>query len=326
MKTHLKLIAGLALAAISSASAQQDATHPVGFRTETLVGNGAFNLLSANLTEPISAGGTATAVAGAVITDDAADFTTSLAGEDITWLFQATSGDAMGTVSEVASVDSATQVTLADDISQVGFAVGDSYEIRASATISSIFGPANEAGLKGGEANTSDHIWVPDGNGGFNVYYFQDNFLGKEWVSLGGQPGANVPIAYTDGFYVRRVDPNPLDIVLVGHVQVRGTTVPLINGFNFIANPAPVGQTFATTGLETSIFGENADNSDLIWNPDGNGGYSLIYYQNNFLGEGWFTLGGQDAKDTAVQSAVIIERKGDPTNADFGQPPFYADL
>jgi len=324
MKTHLKLIAGVALAAIASASAQDNTTKPVGFRTETLKG-GVFNLLSAELTEAISAAGAASGVAGGALIDDAADFTTSLAGENKTWIVQITSGAAAGTVTTAAVTDGTT-LTSADDLAAAGVAAGDSYEVRAAKTISDIFGPANEAGLKGGDAATSDLIWISDGAGGFSLYYYQDNFLGQQWVGLDGSDGTNVPIVYTDSFFVQRKDPADLDLVIVGHVQTNPANVALIQGFNFVSRIAPVGQTFATSGLETSIKGGDAGTADLIWNPDGTGGYVLYYYQDNFLGQQWVSLAGADGTNVPLSSGVIIQRKDVATNATINLPGFYADL
>ena len=144
MKTHLKLIAGVALAAISSASAQENTTKPVGFRTETIKA-GVFNLISVDLTEAISAAGTSTGVSATGLTDDAADFATTLAAEGKTWVVQITSGAAAGTVIE-ATVNGANGLD-SPDFAAAGVAAGDSYEVRAAKTLADIFGPANEAGL-----------------------------------------------------------------------------------------------------------------------------------------------------------------------------------
>lgn len=329
MKTHLKLIAGVALAAVSSATAQET-TKPVGFRTETIKA-GVFNLMSADLAEAISAAGTTTGVSATGIADDAADFSTTLAG-DKTWVVQVTSGAQAGLVTEVVSVDSATGLTLADDLAAAGVAAGDSYEIRAAKTLADIFGPANEAGLTAGTADTADVIWSPNGDGTFTRYYYKVGGLGGNgWRSLASPvtDQSKAPIVSTDAFFVQSRAAADKDLVIVGHVQTRGATVPLIKGFNFISRIAPVGQTLATSALIDSVQGGTADTADLVWIPDGNGGYTRYYSKVGGLGgNGWRSLASPvtDQGGAALASGVIVERRGDPTMAKVGVPAFYGNL
>lgn len=331
MKTHLKLIAGVALAAISSASAQENTTKPVGFRTETIKA-GVFNLMSADLTEAVSAAGTSTAIAGGVISDDAADFTTTLAGENKTWVVQVTSGALDGVMTEV-TVTSGTQLTSADDLAAAGFEAGDTYEVRAAKTLTDLFGAANEAGLTTGSGDTADIIWVPNGDGTFTRYYYKVGGLGGDgWRSLSSPvtDESNAPIVATDAFFIQSRAAADKDLVIVGHVQTRPATVALISGFNFISRVAPVGQTLATTGLLPSLNGGAAADADLVWVPDGAGGYTRYYSKIGGLGgDGWRSLSSPvaDASDTPITaSGIIVQRKGDAANATVGVPAFYADL
>ena len=327
MKTHLKLIAGVALAAISSASAQENTTKPVGFRTEKIKA-GVFNLISAELTEAVSAAGTSTAVSATGLTDDAADFATTLAGTE-TWVVQITSGAASGTVIE-AVVDGANGLT-SPDFAAAGVAAGDTYEVRAAKTLSDIFGPANEAGLTAGTTETADIIWVPNGDGTFTRYYQKLGGLGGNgWRSLSSPTvdEANAPIVYSDAFFVQSRGAD-IDIVIVGHVQTRPATVGLIQGFNFVSRIAPVGQTLATTGLLPTLAGGAVVDADLVWVPDGAGGYTRYYSKIGGLGgDGWRSLSSPvtDASSTPLTSGIIIQRKGAATNATVGVPAFYADL
>lgn len=333
MKTHLKFLAGVtALTAIGAATAQDNVTKPVGFRTETLKA-GVFNLISNELTEAVSAAGTLTAVAGAVVTDDNADFSTTLAGDE-TWVLQITEGDVAGLISEVASVDSATSLTLADDAGAAGVAAGNAYEIRAAKTLSDIFGAANEVGLATGATDAnSDVVWVPDGAGGFTRYFFKTGGLGAGgWSQIGGAPGAagNTPIVYTDAFFVQRKAGTDIDLVLVGHVPTRAVTLALIQGFNFVSRVAVVGQTINTSGLADSMQSGPTDaNADVLWNADGAGGYLRYFIKQGGLGaNGPTQVGGAPgaAGDTPLSSGVIIQRKGEATNADLKLPDFFADL
>ncbi|MEZ5325550.1 MAG: hypothetical protein R3F19_10850 [Verrucomicrobiales bacterium] len=329
MKTHLKLIAGVALAAISSASAQENTTKPVGFRTETIKA-GVFNLISADLTEAISAAGTSTGVSATGLTDDAADFATTLAAEGKTWVVQITSGAAAGTVIE-ATVNGANGLN-SPDFAAAGVAAGDSYEVRAAKTLADIFGAANEAGLTKGSGEVADIVWVPNGDGTFTRYYYKEGGLGGTgWRSLASPTidESNAPIVYSDAFFIQSRGAADLNLVIVGHVQTRPATVGLNQGFNFVSRVVPVGQTLGTTGLLPTLLGGAAADADLVWLPDGAGGYTRYYSKIGGLGgDGWRSLSSPaaDASGTAVPSGVIIQRKGAATNVSIGVPDFYANL
>ena len=334
MKIHLKLIAGIAalgsVATVSTVSAQQAFTKPVGYRTETITA-GVFNLISSELGNAVAAAGELTAVAGAKATDDNADFTTSLptdAGQ--TYVMQITGGNQAGLVSEVASVDDANNVTAADDLGAAGVAAGATYEIRRAKTLSDLFGAANEAGLTSGAEGTADIIWLPDGAGGFVRYYYSQSFLGAGWRAVGDAvtDQKNVPIVYTDAFFIQSRAAANKDIVLVGHVPTAPATVPLLKGFNFSSRIVPVGQTLATAALEGQVLGGAEGTADIIWVADGQGGYARYYFSESFLGNGWRAVGDAvtDQKDKALSSGIIIQRRGDPKNVTIGVPAFYADL
>lgn len=335
MKTHLKLIAGIAVlgsvAAVSTVSAQQAFTKPVGYRTETIKA-GVFNLIGVNLTEKVSAAGEITAIAGTTVTDDNADFVTSLptdAGQ--TYVLQITGGAQTGLVSEVASVVDATNVTTADDLAAAGVAAGATYEIRRAKTLNDIFGPANEVGLKPGGVADGTVIWIPGGDGTFARYVFQDNFLGKGWRSSTDTvtDQGNTPVVATDAIFVQSRNDTDLSLVLVGHVSTTPATVPLIAGFNFNSNIFPVGGTLGTSTLGDQLTkGPNADSSDVVWLTDGAGGYTRYFFQDSFLGTGWRSLADpvNDASGAELTSGIIIQNRGDAKNVTINPPAFYADL
>jgi hypothetical protein len=335
MKNHIKFIAGLsALFAVSAATAQDNVTKPVGFRTESIKA-GVFNLISNQLTEAVSAAGAFTALDGVTAADDNADFTTSLAGEE-TWIVQITSGAAAGTISEVAAVASATSITTNDDLQAAGVVAEDTYEIRAAKTLADIFGAANEAGLvSGATLPSSDAIWVPNGVGGFDIYFYKTGGLGGSGWRLSTSLTADASLAtivYTDSFFIQKQAGADLDLVLIGHVPTRAATVPLLTGFNFISNVAVVGGTLNATGLLDQLQrGPTTAASDIVWltNPAVPGGYLQYFPKEGGLGgSGWrlSTSLTADAGDAPLTSGVIIQRRGAPANANVGLPDFYADL
>ena len=294
---------------------------PVGVRTEILLAND-FNLIGIELMEPISAEGTLTSIEGLTVQDGLATFSTALEGERKTWILQMTSGAMEGWVVEVEAVESETRLKMADDFGAAGVITGDLYEIRAAKTIGDIFGLNNEAGLMGGHSTDADLIWIPDGRGGFDLYYFEDNFLGREWRGLTGEISSDVPISYTEAFFVQRKADTDLELHITGHVQTRAAIVPLRQGFNFISRVVPFGQTFRTSGLNSQVQGgHHTGDSDLFWVPDGKGGYTLIFKQD-FFGSGWFTSAGVSAWDFEWPSGLILQRRGEPANIriDFAAP------
>ena len=296
----------------------------VSSRIETIKA-GVFNLIGVELTEPLSAEGTFASVTGKQVTDSAANFSETLAEPGKTWILQVTSGESDGLVAEVASVEGNALLTMVDDLGTARVAKGDSYEIRAAKTISSIFGANNEAGLKSGFAQDADLIWISNGEGGFSIYYAQNNFLGRTWAGLGGESAKDVPIFYTEAFFVQRRGDTDLELAITGHIQTRPAIVALRQGFNFISRIVPVGQTFRTSNLIDQVGGR-ASSGDIFWNPDGQGGYTLYAVDDLFTNREWFSLNGDYAADVPWASGLIIQRSQEASRIKIGVPEFYKDL
>jgi hypothetical protein len=325
MKIPSRILTGAALfaAVLSPSFAQQTAnTKPVGYRTE-LVKAGVFNLLSPNLDNPVGAAGTIDVIAGTTLTDNEANFTAAFtAGDPIT--LKIVEGTNAGVIQDVVSF-TATTITTAQDIANL-LAVGNRYQLRKTPTIASTFGAANEAGLLAGTATNADVIWLPDGAAGYNRYFRSTSLTqGQGWRRVGGgtTESAQVPISIADAMFLERRGTTDLSIVFTGHVQTSATKTGVVTGFNPVSRVIPVGVTLAESLLDTELTKGTATSADLIWNPDGNGGYDRYYSSTSAVaGIGWRRVGTNQVDQASVQlkSGYLIERKGAATNVTLRLP------
>jgi hypothetical protein len=304
--------AALAVAVITPAFAQTATTKPVGYRTETVTA-GVFNLLSPNLDNKIGAAGALDAVAGTTLTDNDVDFTTAFASTD-SLILTITSGANAGLVQDVTAFAQHT-LTTAQDISGMA-PVGTQYEVRKVQTVADIFGANNEAGLAGGTATTADVIWIPDGSGGYTLVFRSTGGLpGIGWRRVGGGPAdaAGTAIPFTDSFFIERRGATNLDVVFVGHVRTQAVKTVVESGiFTPVSRLLPVGVSLADSQLQNDIAQGTAVNADLVWNPNGTGGYDIYYYSTGGLpGIGWRRVGGGNTDQSAVllESGYLVQRK-----------------
>jgi hypothetical protein len=305
------------LATMGVVSAQTATTKPVGYHTETAKGN-SFTLMGVNV-------GNAIAAAGEFDADDAtdndADFT-ALLDDGVSYTVQNI------TTGESASVNGRDATTLDTDLA---VSSGDSYEVRADVTVGSLFGAANEAGLGAGNATTADVIWIPTGDGFAQVFYddgkgFPPRPAGWRAIGAGGADQAGTAVPFTAGIFVQRRAADDLDIVFVGHVRTEATSFGVGTGFNFLNRVLPVGVALDDTGLENFIAKGNSGSGDLVWSPDGNGGYAQYYYTDGGgfppQSAGWKAVGAGDADKGAetLGSGYAIQRKGDAGSVSVAIP------
>lgn len=327
MRIHTKILstAALVAAAISPSFAQTATTKPVGYRTET-VKAGVFNLLSPNLDNKIGAAGTIDAVNGQTLTDNDVDFTTAFAAGD-QLILTVTGGANAGLVQDITGFTQNT-LTTAQNVSSL-ITAGTTYEVRKVQTVAELFGASNSAGLQGGNASTADIVWVSDGTGGYvRVYYSTGGLFGTGWrrVGGGGADAANVAVPFTDSFFIERRGSTDLNLTFVGHVRTQpAKTVAEAGIFNLMSRLIPVGVTLGQTNLSNELNQGNASTADIVWNPDGNGGYTRYYFSNGGLfGTGWRRVGGggTDAANEVLMSGYLIERRGTaPATVTLAIPP-----
>jgi hypothetical protein len=300
-------LGAIALVASPAAFAQGSAvTAPVGYRTESIL-TGQFNLLSPNLSNAVSAAGAFDAAATTTLTDNEADYTTSLADANATYVLKITSGAGAGQIVEIASVTNATTLVTAEDISAI--ANGASYEIRAAVTVTQAFGAANATTLATGNADTADIIWIPAGGGAFERVYSDGTNYRKVGNLFGTFP--NEPIVFTDAVFVQRRGATNLDVVFTGHVETTKTTVALATGFNYVSRVLPVGVSLADSGLAAGLAAGTADTADIVWVPDPAtpGAYIRYYVDGTAMWRKVGNLFGTFPNDL-LQSGMILQNRG----------------
>ncbi len=282
-------------------------TPPVGYRTEAVL-PGIFNLLSPDLSGPVAAAGALEAIGANTATDNEADFVTSLPGT-VSYTMKITSGAGEG-LNTTVTVTNATTLATADDLSAMVVA-GDTYEIRATPTVSSLFGAANEAGLLAGPSTTADLIWIPTGAGFAQVYY--NNGAWRKVGSLG--VAANEPVYFTDGIFIQRRGATTLNIVFTGHVQNTKTKAAVDGGvFNYLSRVLPVGVSLADSGLANNLMTGNSTTADIVWVPNGTGDGGYKQYYINSANGFWTQIGALGNKGgDLLSSGLLIQRRGGST-------------
>jgi hypothetical protein len=277
------------------------------------------------LDNPVGAAGTIDTIATTTLTDNEANYTAAFtAGEPIT--LKITGGSTAGITADVTSF-TATTLTTAQDIS-TALTAGVTYEVRKTPTISSIFGATNTAGLLAGSAASADIVWVPNGAGGYDQIYYANALpiIGTGWrkVAGGAASQANLGVSITDAIFIQRRGLTDLPIVFTGHVQTTATKAAVITGFNPVSRVIPVGLTLTDSQLNTELAAGSATTGDVLWNPDGNGGYAQYYYAQSLpiIGTGWRQVAGGATDRGSVQlaSGFLVERRGAATNVTLRIP------
>lgn len=310
-------------------------TKPSGFVTHTLKA-GEFNLLGITLHEAVNAGGSFTAVAGTSLTDTNSDFDAVLTSGE-TYILEITEAVDTGLVGTIQVITSWTGsvITTPDDLPADGLAVGDKYQIRKAASLTSIFGADNSAGLPSqGSKASSAIVWVQDeaAASGFTKYYYKASVFGQPagWRKIAENgtdetvvDPATVSIIYTDALYVQTPQGDEdTALVVTGTVKTIPTQIALTDTFNRIAVVYPVGSTLQNSGLQQSLTSTgSAAASDIVFIQQEDGSYKKYYYKASVFGQpaGWKVLseggGESDAPaEVALDSGILIQQAGASKN------------
>ena len=328
--TTLKAAAAFGLGALlaGSAAAQESVSKPVGYETLDLVIG--FNYIGLRLHEAPSGSGAVADVDGVTVTvpDGIADGLT--AGQ--TYIFEVTSGDAVGATVLVEGFDAdADTLTLSDDLSD-NLEADSEFTVRPSATLASVFGENNSAGLDTGFfAPGGDQIWVP-GADGFAKYFFDEgNSSWADFETGALVDGTTIDLPYTDGLIV--VDSGDAEsLVISGSVKLGPTTFGLegSGSFNYLSSIYPVGATLASffgasneAGLDGGFF---APGGDQVWAPTASG-FTKYFYDGGASTWANFDDGlAVDPLTVDLPSGFIIVNDANDNNASATAPSFYADL
>lgn len=281
--TTLKSVA-IAVGLASSAFGQ--ATSPVvGFETVSVISG--FNPVGLRLHESPVATGQLEAISSSSVTDNEIDFGATLAPGTYVLELENVTG-----VIQIVTTFSGNSLNTSEDLTSVA-APGDSYTLRPISSIETAFGADNFAGLASTtDASTSDQIWVPDGLGGFDMYFFFDNGGTPSLVQIdetsqfGIVPAeaSSVSLPLDQGFLI--VAAGPRDIIFSGDLKTTSTSIPFNAGFNPVSSQFPVaGQSIADIfGANNSAglaFSTDAATSDQIWIADGLGGFDMYFFFDN---------------------------------------------
>ena len=316
-------------------------TKPSGFITHTLKA-GQFNLIGLTLHEPITVSGAFETVSGTTLTDTGVNFDTALmAGK--TYILEITENIAdpslVGTIQEITSW-TATTLTTPQDLAADGLDGetaggandGAKYQLRAAKTISGLFGAANTAGLQATDEFKSDEadiVYVPNGSG-FDKYFYSDLSGATGWFKSDFSAADTTPLPYMDAIFIFRRGATDLNLVVTGNVKTVQTTLALGAGsFNYITSVFPVGSNLGNTGLEATLTATDefkADEADVVYMPNGLGGYDTYFYSDLAGAVGWFKSDFSDATNVAMKTGIIILRRGAATNATLTPPASYSNL
>jgi hypothetical protein len=305
-------------------AAKAASTTPVGY--ETLAISPGFNYAGLRLQGAPLYAGTFETVGSGSLTDTGATFALTAA---TTYVIEINDGS--GIITEVlGSAASGDTITTADNLSAAGVANGASYTIREAATLSSIFGANNSAGLVGGFGGIggADVIFVPNGSGGLDQYYYDD--LEASWADVNGIPvnGALVPVVYTDGLIISATA--SVNLVVTGEVKTEPTAATVAGGFNYIGSVYPAGATLSSA-FDSAVptldrgFG-GIGGADVFFVPDGLGGLNQYYYDDLELS--WADVNGLPVDGSLIQlpSGVIFSNEGSPISLKITPPAFYSGL
>jgi hypothetical protein len=124
-------------------------------------------------------------------------------------------------------------------------------------------------------------------------------------------------IFVSDGLFVQRRGADG-DVVFVGHVETVKTNFAVETGFNFVSRVLPVDVKLADT-LADDVLRGNATAADIVWLPNGGGGYNRFYVDGTGaikqVGNAFGTFPNQ-----VISSGVIIQRRGPAANFDIEVP------
>ncbi|SKA79989.1 hypothetical protein SAMN02745166_00569 [Prosthecobacter debontii] len=322
-----------AVLALTSASAQEAKTEPSGFQTLTVKG-GNYSLIGINFLRPVLASGSLESATATSVTDAQGDFQTALPPGTRLWL-ELVDGVNQGCWSIITPIGATTLDTVSDLSAYV--TAGVRYEIRAATTLADIFGLNNEAGLKTGNSQTADMVWVPKENGGFDKLYYaaaSPPFLTAGWrmIGAGNADMAKTPIYHVEGIIIERRAPGDLRLTVSGVVKTTVSVIPITSGFNYLERSYPLGATLGNSGLATSLQSGTPTTADVIWLTNASGGYDKYYYavaQPPSITAGWRAIGAGNADQAgvALTPGFIIERKAAASNIKLApDSSLYGDL
>ena len=307
-------------------------TGPVGY--ETIALEAGFNYIGLRLHQPTLAAGVLDAVSSGSVTDNDVNIG-ALVSSTKTYIVEVktTSPADSGAVAQVLGSDIAAGViTTSNNLVAVGAAVGDTYIVRESDTLSSVFGATNSAGLAPGYVSTAgaDLVYVPDGLGGLTAYYYDADQ--ESWALASDSStvvGANIPLVYLDGLVV--FANAPLDLVVDGEVKKSNVIQVAKPDFNYLSTIFPAGATLSSSfdgALSTIHPGYvSTAGADLIYVPQTGGALIAYYYDADQ--ESWALASDSSTvvgSSINLPSGIIYFNAAAEINVKNSAPAYYSTL
>lgn len=315
-------VAALLLAAASAAPfsvAEVIATDPVGYISTPAAGGAVgapgLTFVSPSLANPVLWQGQVTAVNGATLTIDRADWQ---AGDfDSRHMLEIASGAYAGIWTAVVSTD-ANQLVVAEPLQSV-LSGGETVRIRRFTTLSDFLGTYNETGLKSSASSiTADTVTVYHASGIKNYWYYNGMQGGTAgWYTSGWVFAGDAVIAPGEGVIIQRKEQGALRIHQSGFVKSGPQTVVIEKSRNFVGGVAPAGLRLGESQLYTgdSVTGMAAGTSPVYADTvliHANPTRTYWYYNGTQGGTaGWYDAGWRPANDVVIPagSTFVIERK-----------------
>lgn len=310
------LVATLPLGAPASfvrlASSDGATTTPVGYVNQPLAAGTscAFGiLLDDTAAAPVGLrAGKIESFNASTLTNNAAGWTGSLAVPSAPWAVRLASGAAAGKLLDVTANTSTTLTVSGANLTTLGVAIGDSFELVPLDTLGSLFGPAPLDG--GTSAATADVVQLRSG-AAWVAFYYDTNF--GHWRRTTGAPVNSDDTVIRPGsamMVVRRGGSTTL--TLVG--RVLGTTyrTPINNASTTaISAGFPMATTLGDFGLQNLLSGWRSGTTTSTADSIGlyNGSAWVPYVYN---GAHWQTTGGASSDAVAIPAgaAILIQRPG----------------
>lgn len=333
LSIRVSLFAMVGMALVTHLQAQQAETEASGFQTITVRG-GNYGLIGINFLRPIIASGALESATDTSVTDVEGDFLEALPSGTRLWL-ELVDGPNQGCWSIITPNTATTLDTVGNLEAYV--TPGVRYEVRAAMTVSDIFGVENQTGLKAGNSQTADMVWIPKEAGGFDkLYYAAANppFLTAGWrmIGAGNADMAQTPIYHVEGIIIERRDSSDLRLTLAGVVKTTVSVIPITSGFNYLERSYPVGATLGNSGLASALQAGTSQTADVVWLTNTAGGYDKYYYaisQPPTITAGWRAVGAgnADQSEVALTPGFIIERRAAASNIKLmPDPAIYGGL
>ena len=259
-----------------------------------------------------------------VATNGITDTSSTWADNDYTnglYFIEFLGGPNAGLIDDVKGASASThQVWIATD-NHLLLGASTGYKIYPHWTIGTVFGPADESGLKKGSATTADQINI------FNpltqlfttYFYSSGGAIGVGWRSSGSTDRQNTKLFLDQGFVVGRLEGTNLLVKLIGGVKL-GPTIEPIGQLNNLA-----GNVYATSVMTLtnsnllnsdptkSLTGGSATTADQvsIFNPATGLFTSYFWSTGGAVGIGWRSSGSTDRGSTpiALGQSLLIVRK-----------------